>query len=150
MNTFSFGARSREKLKTCHPALMAVMTRALELSPFDLTIIHGWRGEEIQDALYQSGASKTPWPRSKHNHMEGNLPMSLAVDVAPWLPAHQPTPIPWKDEHLFCVMAGVVFAAATERNVTLRWGGDWDMDRLTTDQTFMDWGHFELAGEYSA
>ena len=140
MVDFAFGQRSRDRLKTCHPAIQAVATRAIELTPVDFTIVHGWRGQEIQDALFESGASKKRFPLSKHNHMEDELPWSLAVDFAPIIKGD----IPWKDTHVFALVAGCFFAAAKERGVTLRWGGDWDMDGLTTDQTFMDWGHLEL------
>ena len=140
MSDFAYGNKSAQKLSTCHPVLQDVAMRAIKLTPVDFTIVHGWRGEEIQNALVDSGASKTPWPDSKHNHMEGNEACSLAIDFAPWVGST----IPWKDTHLFALIAGVWFAAADEVGATLRWGGDWDMDGLTTDQTFMDWGHLEL------
>lgn len=140
MGDFVFGKRSRDRLATCHSALASVATRAIEITPVDFTIVHGWRGEEIQNTLFESGASKKRWPQSKHNNTENDLPWSLAIDFAPLIKGE----IPWKDTHVFALVAGCWFAAAKERGVTLRWGGDWDMDGLTTDQTFMDWGHVEL------
>ena len=114
--------------------------RAIEMTPFDYTIVHGWRGEEIQTVLFESGASKKPWPESKHNHEQGGEPCSLAIDFAPWINGA----IPWGDTHAFAVIAGVWFSAAKEQGAVLRWGGDWDMDGSTEDQTFMDWGHMEI------
>ena len=113
---------------------------AIQLTPVDFTIVHGWRGEEEQNELVRIGVSKTPWPTSKHNHMQDTAPCSLAIDFAPWVNGT----IPWEDTHMFAVIAGVWFAAAEQHSAVLRWGGDWDMDGMTTDQTFMDWGHMEL------
>jgi peptidoglycan L-alanyl-D-glutamate endopeptidase CwlK len=137
---FLFGKSSREKLLTCDPALRAVATRALELSPVDFTIIYGWRDQATQNALVASGNSKTPWPTSKHNAVNSQGPCSRAIDFAPVSNGR----IDWKDTHMFALVAGVLFAAAKERGVKLRWGGDWDSDGNTTDQKFMDWGHIEL------
>lgn len=142
MADFQYGTRSREKLSTCYEPLLRVAYRALELSPIDITIVHGWRSEREQTLLFESGASKTPWPTSEHNNTdeEDGDPCSLAIDFAPWINGA----VPWSDTHAFAVVAGVFFAAAKEREVTLRWGGDWDMDGSTEDQTFMDWGHVEI------
>ena len=86
------------------------------------------------------GASHKQFPDSEHNFMRDDKPCSKAFDFGPWINGA----IPWDDTHLFALVAGCYFAAATELGVRLRWGGDWDMDGLTTDQTFMDWGHLEL------
>jgi len=138
---YLFGQKSLLKLDSCDFDLQDVAKRALELSPYDFTIIHGWRGEDIQNALYASHASTKQWPDSKHNHMIEAVPNSQALDFAPWIDGD----IPWDDESIFAIIAGVFFAAAAELNIKLRYGGDWDSDGSTHDQTLMDWGHVELA-----
>lgn len=144
--SFSFGARSTTKLATCDERLQRIARRALELSPIDFTIIHGFRGESEQNELVAQGLSKLRWPDSKHNHERKTVgnplgePCSLALDFGPWIDGT----IPWKDTHSFAMVAGVFFAAAAEEGVRLRYGADWDLDGLTTDQSFMDWGHLEL------
>lgn len=110
------------------------------MTPVDFTIVWGWRPQHIQDALFASGASKKRWPESTHNHMKDGEPSSLALDFGVWVDGK----IPWKDTHMFCVVAGVFFAAAKREGITLRWGGDWDMDGSTMDQSLMDWGHVEV------
>ena len=136
-----FGAKSRQKLNTCHPDLVLVAELALLRSPYDFTIVHGWRGEDVQNALQESGASHKRYPNSKHNHCDKDgLPLSLALDFAPWVNGS----IPWGDTHIFAVIAGVLFACADELDTKVRWGGDWDSDGSTEDQTLMDWGHLEL------
>lgn len=137
---FEYGSTSKARLATCHNDIRRVAERALELSPVDITIVWGWRAEEAQNKMVADGASKTPWPNSKHNNKHNGQPLSLAVDFAPWVKGA----IPWNDTHLFAVIAGCFLAAAKELGIKIRWGGDWDMDGTTTDQTFMDWGHVEL------
>lgn len=138
---FTFGRSSRAKLDTCHSKLISIAERALELSPVDFTIVWGWRGEDVQNALFESGASQKRYPHSKHNRTDHDgIPESIAIDFAPWVDGA----IPWKDTHMFAVIAGLMFAAAKEQGVRLRWGGDFDMDLSTTDQSFLDWGHVEL------
>jgi peptidoglycan L-alanyl-D-glutamate endopeptidase CwlK len=135
-----FGAKSNQKLATCHPRLAAVAMKALELSPYDFTIVHGWRGEEVQNALFDSRASQKRWPESKHNAMLGDKPCSEAIDFAPWVDGK----IPWDDTHIFAIIAGCFIAAANSMNMKIRYGGDWDSDGSTKDQTLMDWGHVEI------
>ena len=137
---YIYGDRSRERLETCHPALRAVMTRALEISPFDITIVCGWRGEADQNKAYAEGKSKARWGQSKHKHMQDGKPLSLAVDVAPWVNGS----IPWDDKTSFSVLAGVVFAAAIERGVVIRWGGNWSPSWSPSLNKFPDMPHFEL------
>jgi len=137
---YEYGKKSSAKLNTCHPDLQMVAEYALAMSPYDITIIHGWRGEDVQNALYDSGASHKQWPDSKHNHTAHDTPYSLAIDFAPWVKGT----IPWNDTHIFAIIAGCFFAAANQVGVTIRYGGDWDSDGSTTDQTLMDWGHVEL------
>ena len=140
-----FGKRSSDKLSTCHPLLVSVANRALEVSPYDFSIIHGWRGEDVQNALYDSGASTKRWPDSMHNHTtEDDRPLSLALDFAPWVEGK----IPWNETHIFAVIAGCMFAAAKEIGAQLRWGGDWDADGNTREHKLQDWGHVELILEW--
>jgi peptidoglycan L-alanyl-D-glutamate endopeptidase CwlK len=138
--SYVFGSKSREKLATCHPDIVTVAELALDISPYDFTIIHGWRGKELQDSLVEAELSRTPWPESKHNYTEDGQPMSLAIDFGPWIDAT----IPWKDTHIFAVIAGVMISSAIQAGISVRWGGDWDSDGSTRDQTLMDWGHLEL------
>lgn len=135
-----------EKLATCHPMLAKIAVRALELSPYDISIIHGWRGEDVQNALFDSNASTKRWPDSMHNKLGGDgTPQSVAIDFAPWVDGS----IHWDDTHIFAVVAGCFFAAGYDLDIrvqgrALRWGGDWDGDGSTKDQTLLDWGHMEI------
>lgn len=141
MAGYKFGKTSNGKLASCCQEIRLVANRAIVLSPFDITIIWGWRGEEIQNALFVSGASTKPWGESKHNivDVQGD-PYSEALDFGPWVNGK----IPWDDTHIFAIIAGCFFAAAKEQGIEIRYGGDWDGDGSTKDQTLMDWGHVEV------
>ena len=140
MKQHGYGRTSRDRLVTCHPRIISVMEQSIKLCPFDITIVCGARGKAAQDEYFRNGFSKVEWPNSKHNNEEEGIPMSLAVDAGPWIDAG----IPWNDQRAFSVMAGCVLATANSMDIAMRWGGDWDRDGSTTDQTFMDLGHFEL------
>lgn len=139
---YSFGNASLAKLDTCAPQLINIARHAIGATPVDFTIVWGYRGEAQQNALEASGASRKRFPESKHNREAGGRPESWALDFAPWVDGR----IYWDDTHMFALVAGVFLAAAAlrPRPVELRWGGDWDSDGKTTDQTLMDWGHIEL------
>ena len=70
---------------------------------------------------------------------------SNALDFTPWgrLKDGRMGP-PWDDTHSFAMLGGLFLAAGKIRSVGLRYGGDWDGDGSTQDQTLMDWGHVEL------
>lgn len=129
----SFGARSRKHLLTCHPRLQEVLGEAILYT--DFAVLCGLRSREAQDEAFATGRSKVKWPSSKHNAPDGGP--SLAVDVAPW-------PIDWKDSLAFAVLAGRILQIADAKGIALRWGGDWDRDGESNDQSFMDIGHFEM------
>lgn len=142
---YHYGAGSTAKLDTVHPDVAAVMSLGLELSPYDITIIHGWRGKEVQNKAFEEGHSTKEWPNSNHNILgPDGEPLSDAVDFGPWCKLPDGTwGIPWEDTHAFAVIGGVLLAAATQLEILMRYGGDWDMDGITTDQILMDWGHIE-------
>ena len=129
----SFGAKSLEKLNTCHPDIVKVMEVAIK--HMDFTVLYGTRTVAEQQALYAQGRTK-PGPivtskdgvkkKSKHNYSP-----SLAVDIAPW-------PINWDDIDRFKELAEVVKKAADTVGVAIQWGGDW--------KTFKDWPHWEIKG----
>ncbi|HEX7019004.1 MAG TPA: M15 family metallopeptidase [Gemmatimonadaceae bacterium] len=131
----SFSAASERQIATLHPDLQRVLREAIKY--FDFTVLEGHRGKEAQDAAVAKGASKTPWPTSKHN----KLP-SLAVDIAPY-------PVDWREElkalERFSILAGVIHTVAQQLGVNVRWGHDWNQNWDTRDENgLQDRPHFEL------
>jgi peptidoglycan L-alanyl-D-glutamate endopeptidase CwlK len=113
----SFGNRSLDCLETVHPDIQLVLHEAIK--HYDFSVIEGHRTKEKQDEFFKTGASKLPFPKSKHNQYP-----SLAVDIVPY-------PIDWENLQRFHELAEVVYVAAEKHGVTnLHWGYDlweWDM-----------------------
>lgn len=128
MSNVKLGQRSRDRLATVDPTLQAVIKRAFETVPFDVTVIEGIRSKERQVELVKQGASKT----MNSKHLAGR-----AVDLAPY-------PVDWNDKSRFNVLAEHVLAAAKELGVKVRWGGDWNQNGDWRDERFYDGPHFEL------
>ena len=125
-----FSKESLAKLNTCHPKLQKVFSEAIK--HVDFTVLEGHRDKAKQDAVVASGNSKTPWPSSKHN----SLP-SRAIDVVPY-------PIDWNNKDRFYLFGGFILGIAASMGIKLRFGGDWNGNFETKDQTFNDLPHFEL------
>ena len=127
---FRFSKRSAANLSQCALPLQALMNKALSKQKSDFTVICGHRGEKEQNEAYRSGASKLPFPRSKHN-----VSPSLAIDVVPY-------PLDWKNIASFKELAILIKETWAEltpeekQGYTLSWGGDWN--------SFKDYPHWEL------
>tara|TARA_R110002012_G_scaffold213061_1_gene384144 strand:- start:158 stop:556 length:399 start_codon:yes stop_codon:yes gene_type:complete len=126
----SFGPKSKSNLGEAHPDLQKLFKKVVET--YDCAVIEGYRGQEEQNSAYHSGKSKLKYPKSKHNRQP-----SLAVDVVPY-------PVDWEDTKQFYHFAGFVQGIAEEMGISLRWGGDWNSNRLFEDQSFHDLPHYEL------
>jgi peptidoglycan L-alanyl-D-glutamate endopeptidase CwlK len=136
---YSYGLISSENLASAHPLLQAVFNEIIKHR--DCSITDGHRGKLIQNQLFYSGKSKTPWPESKHNHRP-----SYAVDAVPY-----PFKPQWWDRkkyfHIWAEWGGWVVGFAEGMGVGLRWGGDWNRNHDADDERFFDGPHFELAME---
>lgn len=125
---FVFSRASREKLQGVHPDLVKVVELALTLSEVDFKVIEGVRTKERQRQLFKQGATKTLNSR----HLTGH-----AVDLVP-------LPLDWNNLDAFGKVAKAMFAAAKQLKVPIRWGGDWNRNGRSDDETFYDGPHFEL------
>lgn len=128
MNNFKFSKRSEENLNGVHPDLVKVARLALTLSKRDFTVIEGVRTKARQQQLFKSGATKTMNSR----HLTGH-----AIDIVPY-------PLDWKDTKAFGELAKAMFEASRQLKIPIRWGGDWNRNGRSDDETFYDGPHFEL------
>lgn len=126
-----FGTASEKNLLGVHPLLVQVCYDAILI--MDFKVLDGVRTPEEQAINLIRGVSWT----ADSKHLPQSDGYSHAVDLAPW-------PVDWKDAEQFCVLAGVMKACAHRLGVTLRWGGDWNMNNSTRDERKRDYGHFEL------
>ena len=125
---FRLSKRSLNRLEGVHPKLVAVVKRAIEITPVDFMVVEGLRTIEKQKEYVAKGVSKTM--RSYHlKHTDG---YGHAVDLAPLINGD----IPWEDYSQFKKVASAMKKAALEQGVTITWGGDW--------KTFVDTPHFQL------
>ena len=120
--SFVLGKRSLARLEGVHPDLVAVVKRAIEITPQDFAVLEGLRTKERQAQLVQAGASKTLASR----HLTGHaVDLGVLVDgVVKW------------DWPLYDQLARTMKAAAAELHLPIEWGGDW--------KTFKDGPHFQL------
>ena len=126
----SFGKKSRERLATCDTRLQEVFNEVIKY--VDCSILEGHRDKERQNQLYIEGKTKVKYPNGRHNSSPSN-----AVDVTPY-------PVDWADRERQTLFAGFVIGIARSMGITLRWGGDWDMDFQVMDNRFDDFPHFEV------
>ncbi|MBF0785779.1 M15 family peptidase [Muribacter muris] len=128
MTNFKFSRRSEDNLQGVHPDLVKVVRLALTLSKRDFTVIEGLRTPARQQQLLRQGATKTLNSR----HLTGH-----AIDIVPY-------PLDWHDKTAFGELAKVMFEASRQLKIPIRWGGDWNRNGRSDDETFYDGPHFEL------
>jgi peptidoglycan L-alanyl-D-glutamate endopeptidase CwlK len=125
-----FGRKSRENLATCEKDLQLVFNEVIK--HVDCSVLEGHRNAKRQNELFEKGNTKVKYPKGRHNANP-----SCAVDVVPY-------PIDWNDRERFHLFAGFVLGVANQMGITLRWGGDWNMNFEVDDNNFDDFPHFEL------
>jgi peptidoglycan L-alanyl-D-glutamate endopeptidase CwlK len=144
----SYGTTSRKRLEHVHGDLVRLLTAVVEHYDNQINYNGGFRPKHVQNDLFPT-YTKTQWPYSKHNCMLYNPalnewePCSLGVDAMPYYAFQQPH-VDWNDKEGFYHFAGFVRGKATELNIPIVWGGDWDGDYDLDDQDFYDLAHFNL------
>ena len=126
-----FGRKSKERLATCDERLQKVFNEVIKY--VDCSVLEGHRDERTQDKYYEEGKTKVRYPMGRHNSKP-----SRAVDVVPY-------PIDWNDRERFHLFSGFVLGLARGMGITLRWGGDWNMNFEVDDNKFDDFPHFEIS-----
>jgi len=133
--SWAYSSRSMQRLNTCHPDLILLMTEALAdpACPSDISVLEGYRDEERQNQMVAEGKSQLKYPRSFHNRQP-----SMAVDVAPYVGG-----ITWDwdyyyplAEHIKAVWARLQSEGRVSADLRLEWGGDWT--------SFADGPHWQL------
>ena len=125
-----FGKKSIERLSTCDQRLQKVFNEVIKY--VDCSVLEGHRDERTQDKYCEEGKTKVRYPMGRHNSKP-----SRAVDVVPY-------PIDWNDRERFHLFSGFVLGLARGMGITLRWGGDWNMNFEVDDNKFDDFPHFEI------
>lgn len=126
----TFSAASFSRLAGAHPLLRRVMSEAIK--HYDFTVLDSQRGRAAQEKAFRAGNSKAHFGQSAHNWAP-----AIALDVAPF-------PIDWNDRQRFIDLSKVILPIARDMKVPLRWGGDWNMNGVLTDEHLSDLPHYEL------
>ena len=110
---YRLGAASLAELTGVHPALAAIVTRAICLSAQDFVVAQGVRDAQAQRQLFEAGRSR----KLDSKHTTGGAVDLVPVDhlghLAPEWPLH-------------CRVARAVQIAANQFSCNVRWGGVWD------------------------
>ena len=125
-----FGKRSLSRLKGVDTRLVSVLNKLINI--MDVTIIEGVRSAKKQKEYFKNGKSKIDGVTKKGQHQLGR-----AVDLAPY-------PIDWNDRDRMHYMGGMLIGIGHIMGYNLRWGGDWDRDGETKDNSFDDLVHIEI------
>ena len=145
---YTFGKRSRERLDTCHPDMIAICEEVVKI--YDFSVLEGLRTAEKQAEYFETGRSKLDGVKKKSKHQDDGSGKSRAVDLIPYKKGTNAFSGAQKDLKRFYYLAGLMKMSAQKLlsegkiNHTIRWGGDWDSDDIYTDQNFDDLPHFEL------
>lgn len=118
--SFVLGKKSLSELKGVNKDLVAVVKRAIEITPQDFSVHDGIRTIEEQKELVKSGASKTLNSR----HITGH-----AVDLVPYINGK----LRWEWEPIYQI-CDAVRSAALELDIPIRWGGAWDTSLTAEDE----------------
>ena len=118
---FNLSQRSLSRLDRVHPALVAVVKRAIEVTKIDFGVIQGVRTLEQQKANVEAGRSQTM--NSKHLPQDDGY--SHAVDLMAYVGPRASWEISLYDD-----LADAMKVAARHHNVHIRWGGAWSVDDI--------------------
>ena len=134
--TFKLSDRSLQRMKDVNPKLINLALLAIKRTPVDFGIawMGGLRTSEEQNQLFKDGYSKCDGYLKMSKHQSGD-----AIDLNVFVGNKM-----IDNKEMLCVVAGVMFSCASELNIKLRWGLDWDSDGDIRDNVFNDMYHFEL------
>lgn len=141
-----------------HPDLVKVVRRAAELSPTPFRVLEGVRSDAQAYANWGKGRTvaqlkakgvptkyaqpnvpKVTWLNNPlaTNHRKKSDGYGHAVDLFP-------APYQWDDVKPFNELASVMFKAARELGVRVRWGADWNENGTPREKGEFDSPHFEI------
>ena len=153
--TFRLSQRSMDRLEGVHPAMTAVVERAIQLTDVDFGVTQGVRTLDEQKANVAAGRSQTM--ASKHLLQDDGF--SHAVDVV----AYVGSDVSW-ELNMYDNICDAFRTAAEEVGCSVKWGAAWsegdirtysssaedammayvDLRRSQGRRPFIDAPHFEL------
>lgn len=128
---FRLSRRSKDRLEGVHPDLVAVVERAIEITPYDFGVTEGVRDLATQEEYYRTGKSTTMNSR----HLPQDDGYSHAVDLYILVDGK----VSWEHKY-FRKVVQAMMTAAIEQGVQIEAGALW--------RDFLDSPHFELNRKY--
>lgn len=125
-----FTEASEARLREAHPLLQNVMRAARQKVDFE--IMQSLRGRSAQEAAYRAGNSNAHYGQSAHNYAP-----AIALDIRPEV-------LDWTNRDAFIALSRVILPLAKTMAVPIRYGGDWNMNGIYTDEKLSDLPHYEL------
>lgn len=168
--TFKFGPKSIENMTGVHPQLIHAAHFALQKSSVDFGFFEGVRTVEREEQLIAEGKSKLKNPQDCMHCVQKDG-LGHAMDLVPYLPVKNEAKSLEAGEDVFEMQSSWDWPACFEiaklvqqwafiNNVTIRWGGVWDipLNKLSINlereveaykarhkgADFLDGVHFEL------
>lgn len=118
MSNFHLSQRSHSRLIGVDERLVSLVESAILTSPIDFAVNEGLRTLDRQKHLVSIGASQT----LNSKHLTGE-----AVDLLPYVEGT----IRW-EWPLYYTLAEHIRSVAQSMNISLRWGGAWDVYSFTS------------------
>ena len=117
--TFKLSERSLQRAEGVNLKLINLILLAIRRTPIDFGVawMGGLRTEEQQNQLFREGYSQCDGYEKISKHQSGN-----AIDLNVFVGSKVV-----ENKEMLCVVAGVMFACASELNIEIRWGLMWDM-----------------------
>lgn len=133
---YKLSERSLHRLTGVNYHLIDLCLLAIKRTPIDFGIAYmgGLRTTEEQNQLFMDGFSKCDGKTHISKHQTGE-----AVDLLAFVGCR-----PVDNKEMSCVIAGIMFACASELGIKIRWGLDWNGNGDIRDNKFNDAYHFEL------
>jgi peptidoglycan L-alanyl-D-glutamate endopeptidase CwlK len=134
--SFTLSERSLTRAVGVNPKLIDLILLAIRRTPIDFGVAYmgGKRTAEEQNQLFKEGYSQCDGYEKLSKHQSGN-----AIDLNVFVNS-----VSVENKEMLCVIAGVMFSCASELNINLRWGLDWNMNGDIRDNKFNDMYHFEI------
>lgn len=120
--TYYLGKSSKRELIGVHPKMVSVVEKAITITEQDFTVFDGMRTAADQRALYKRGASQIDGYSKIGKHQAQSDGYGHAVDLVPWIDGR-----PVWDWDAIYLIADAMVTSARQLDVTLRWGGCWQV-----------------------
>lgn len=131
---YSFGKRSKDKMKTLHPDLVALCHEVIQ--NVDFGVYETSRSLSRQMTMYSTGKSQLDGVRRKSKHqVSRDKPLARAFDCFPYEKGHNSFDGSDKSELMFWRLIWEFKRASSRLGIKIRFGAFW---------SFKDFPHIEL------